>query len=135
MGRTMRPKRAVAPAGRHEPLAVKPVGSGTQAAWIILVGAGLLEIVWAMALKGADGFTRLWPSVLAVVAALTSFVMLSVSLKSLPVGTAYAVWVGIGAVGVALAGIIALGEAASASRIGCLLVVLVGIIGLRVVEG
>jgi quaternary ammonium compound-resistance protein SugE len=118
-----------------EPLAVRPAHDRTQVAWIILVSAGLLEIVWAMALKGADGFTRLWPSVLAVVAALASFVMLSVSLKSLPVGTAYAVWVGIGAVGVALAGIVILGEAASPWRIGCLLIVVAGIIGLRMVEG
>lgn len=104
-------------------------------AWAILIAAGLLEIVWAMALKQTDGFTQFWPSVLAVGAALVSFIMLSVSLRSLPVGTAYAVWVGIGAVGVSIAGIVALGEQASLPRLGCLLVVMAGIIGLRVVEG
>jgi len=104
-------------------------------AWAILVGAGLLEIVWAMALKQTEGFTRLLPSIIGVGAAAVSFFMLSVSLKSLPVGTAYAVWVGIGAVGVAAAGMIVLGESASLSRLGFLLVVVVGIIGLRVVEG
>ena len=69
-------------------------------AWTILIGAGLLEIVWAIALKFADGFTRFWPSAIRLAAAVMSFVMLSLALKSLPVGTAYAVWVGIGVIGV-----------------------------------
>jgi quaternary ammonium compound-resistance protein SugE len=104
-------------------------------AWAILVGAGLLEIVWAIALKHADGFTRFWPSVVGLVAAAVSFVMLSSALRSLPVGTAYAVWVGIGALGVALAGIVALGESASPLRLGFLVLILVGVIGLKIVEG
>ena len=104
-------------------------------AWAVLVGAGLLEIVWAIALKHADGFTRFWPSVVGLVAAAVSFVMLSSALRSLPVGTAYAVWVGIGALGVALAGIVALGESASPLRLGFLLLILVGVIGLKIVEG
>lgn len=104
-------------------------------AWAILVGAGLLEIVWAIALKHADGFTRFWPSVIGLVAAAVSFVMLSSALRSLPVGTAYAVWVGIGALGVALAGIVALGESASPLRLGFLVLILVGVIGLKIVEG
>ncbi|WP_437755597.1 quaternary ammonium compound efflux SMR transporter SugE [Sorangium sp. So ce1389] len=104
-------------------------------AWALLVGAGLLEIVWAIGLKHAEGFTRLWPSVLSVAAAALSFYMLSTSLKSLPVGTAYAAWVGVGALGVALAGIVALGESASPLRLLFLAVILVGIIGLKLVEG
>ena len=104
-------------------------------AWAVLLAAGLLEIVWAIALKQTDGFTRLWPSLLALAAAAVSFVMLSSSLKSLPVGTAYAVWVGIGAVGVATAGILALGESASPARIAFLALILIGIVGLKLVEG
>jgi quaternary ammonium compound-resistance protein SugE len=103
-------------------------------AWFLLVGAGLLEIVWAIALKYADGFTRLWPSIIGIAVALVSFIMLTLALKSLPVGTAYAVWVGIGAVGVALAGILLLGESASPLRIGLLALILVGIIGLKIIE-
>jgi quaternary ammonium compound-resistance protein SugE len=104
-------------------------------AWTILIGAGLLEIVWAIALKHTGGFTRLWPSVVGVTAAIVSFFMLSTALKSLPVGTAYAVWVGIGALGVALAGMVALGESASPLRLGFLALILVGIVGLKLVEG
>lgn len=103
-------------------------------AWIMLVVAGLLEVVWAIALKQTDGFTRLWPSLIGIGAAVTSFVLLTLALKSLPVGTAYAVWVGIGAIGVALAGMLALGEAATPARIGLLSLILVGIVGLKIVE-
>lgn len=104
-------------------------------AWLILAAAGLLEVVWAVALKDADGFTRLWPSVLGLAAASLSLFMLSVALRSLPTATAYAVWVGIGIVGVALVGILALGEEASVARLGFLALILIGIGGLRVVEG
>ena len=104
-------------------------------AWTVLVGAGLLEIVWAIALKHADGFTRFWPSAIGIAAAVVSFVMLSTALKSLPVGTAYAVWVGIGALGVAITGIIAFGESASLLRVGLLALILIGIVGLKLVEG
>lgn len=104
-------------------------------AWLLLIVAGLLEIVWALALKQAQGFTRLGPGVLGITAAVVSFGMLSASLKSLPVGTAYAVWVGIGAVGVAVAGILALGESASPARLACLALILSGVIGLRLLEG
>jgi quaternary ammonium compound-resistance protein SugE len=103
-------------------------------AWFLLVGAGLLEIVWAIALKYSEGFARIWPGAIAVAAAVASIVMLSIALKSLPVGTAYAVWVGIGAVGVALAGIAFLGESASFARLAFLGLILIGIIGLRLVE-
>ena len=104
-------------------------------AWAVLVCAGLLEVVWAIALKHTNGFTRLWPSLIGVSAAVISFVMLSSALKSLPVGTAYAVWVGIGALGVALAGIVALGESAAPLRVGFLALILIGVVGLKFVEG
>ena len=103
-------------------------------AWTILICAGLLEIVWAIMLKFADGFTRFWPSAIGLAAAIASFVMLSVALKSLPVGTAYAVWVGIGVFGVAVAGMTALGEGVSVLRLTFLALILVGIIGLKIVE-
>jgi quaternary ammonium compound-resistance protein SugE len=104
-------------------------------AWLILAAAGLLEVVWAVALKQADGFTRLWPSVLGLGAAGLSLFMLSVALRSLPAATAYAVWVGIGIVGVALVGILALGEDAGLARLGFLALIFIGIAGLRVTEG
>lgn len=102
--------------------------------WLLLTGAGLLEIVWAIALKQAGGFTRFWPSLIGIVSAIISFVMLSLALKQLPVGTAYAVWVGIGALGVALAGIVTLGESASPMRLSLLALILIGVIGLKLVE-
>ena len=104
-------------------------------AWIYLIAAGLLEIVWATALKYTEGFTRLGPSMLTIGAATASFILLSFALKALPVGTAYAIWVGIGVGGVALFGIFALGEPASLARLACLALILAGIIGLKVVEG
>lgn len=104
-------------------------------AWLLLIGAGLLEVIWALALKEAGGFSRLWPSVLGIGSAVVSFVLLSAALKSLPVVTAYAVWVGIGALGVALAGILVLGEAASSARLAGLALILTGVIVLKVVEG
>lgn len=103
-------------------------------AWILLFAAALLEIVWAIALKQADGFTRFWPSAIGLVTAWVSFVLLTLALKRLPVGTAYAVWVGLGALGVALAGIVALGESASAARLGALGLILAGVVGLKLVE-
>lgn len=102
--------------------------------WLLLTGAGLLEIVWAVALKQAGGFTRFWPSLIGIISAIISFVMLSLALKQLPVGTAYAVWVGIGALGVAIAGIVALGESASPVRLSLLALILIGVIGLKLVE-
>ena len=92
--------------------------------WLLLTGAGLLEIVWAIALKQAGGFTRFWPSLIGIVSAIVSFVMLSLALKQLPVGTAYAVWVGI----------VALGESASPMRLSLLALILIGVIGLKLVE-
>ena len=86
-------------------------------AWFLLIVAGLCEIVWAIGLKYAAGFTRLWPSVMTVAAMLVSIVLLGMAMKSLPVGTAYAVWVGIGATGTVLLGILLLGEPASLLRL------------------
>ncbi|RZS36855.1 quaternary ammonium compound-resistance protein SugE [Herbihabitans rhizosphaerae] len=103
-------------------------------AWVILVAAGLLEIVWSVALKQADGLTRLVPTVIGIAVAAVSLGMLSIALADLPVGTAYAVWVGIGTVGVAVTGMALFGEAMSLSRLGFLLLIVAGIIGLKLVE-
>ncbi|GAB3841740.1 quaternary ammonium compound efflux SMR transporter SugE [Micromonospora andamanensis] len=103
-------------------------------AWFALVVAGLLEVVWATALKHTHGFTRFWPSVLAVTTAAFSFFMLAWAMKSLPAGAAYAVWVGIGAVGVVIAGIVTMQENADPARLFFLALIVVGIIGLRLVE-
>ena len=103
-------------------------------AWFLLITAGLLEIVWATALKYSGGFTQLWPSVIGLIAAQISFVMLTMALKSLPVGTAYAVWVGIGTLGVAFTGMIALGESTSPVRLCLLALILIGVAGLKIIE-
>ncbi|HEX7883277.1 MAG TPA: quaternary ammonium compound efflux SMR transporter SugE [Afipia sp.] len=102
-------------------------------AWTMLFVAGLLEIGWAIGLKYTDGFTRLTPSVLTVVSMIASVVLLGLSLKTLPVGTAYAVWTGIGTVGTAALGIWLLGDPATTIRIVCIGLIVAGIIGLKVV--
>ena len=99
--------------------------------WIILFIAGLLEVVWAIGLKYTHGFTRLTPSVITVSAMIVSIVLLSWAMRSLPVGTAYAVWTGIAAVGAAITGILLLGESASLARIASLALIVAGIIGLK----
>lgn len=99
--------------------------------WAILVLAGLFEIGWAIGLKYTEGFTRLWPTVGTVLAMAISLGLLGVAMKSLPVGTAYAVWVGVGAVGTAILGIVLLGEPANAGRMISLALILAGIIGLK----
>jgi quaternary ammonium compound-resistance protein SugE len=104
-------------------------------AWIFLLVAGLLELVWAAALKESDGLTRLWPTVIGLSVALLSVVVLSVSLRSLPVGTAYAVFVGLGAAGVALVGMAAFGESTAPARLAFLGLILVGVAGLQLTEG
>jgi quaternary ammonium compound-resistance protein SugE len=103
-------------------------------AWALLIAAGLLEIVWAVALKDADGFTRLWPSVIGIAAAWASFGLLTLALRTLPVGTAYAIWTGIGVLGVAVVGILAHGESSSLARLALLALILAGVIGLKLVE-
>jgi quaternary ammonium compound-resistance protein SugE len=101
--------------------------------WILLVLAGLFEIVWAVGLKYTEGFTRLWPTVGTVAAMIVSFGLLAHVLKTLPIGTAYAIWTGIGAVGTALVGIIVLGESASPARLACIGMIAAGIVGLKLV--
>lgn len=99
--------------------------------WSILFLAGLFEVAWAVGLKYTEGFTRLWPSVGTVAAMAVSFYLLAVAMRSLPLGTAYAVWVGIGAVGTAILGIVLFGEPANAGRLVSLGLILAGIIGLK----
>ena len=99
--------------------------------WTILVLAGLFEIGWAIGLKYTEGFTRLWPTVGTVAAMAVSLGLLGIAMKSLPVGTAYAVWVGVGAVGTAILGIFLLGEPANAGRLLSLALIVAGIIGLK----
>ncbi|MEB8337920.1 quaternary ammonium compound efflux SMR transporter SugE [Streptomyces endophyticus] len=104
-------------------------------AWVLIVIAGLLEVVWSIGMKFTDGFTRLWPSVLTGAGIIASMVLLSYAAKTLPIGTAYGVWVGIGAAGAAIVGMVALGEPASAARIGFIALLLVAIVGLKVTSG
>lgn len=100
-------------------------------AWIYLVIAGLLEICWAIGLKYTDGFTRLWPSVFTLTTLAASMYLLAAAAQHLPIGTAYAVWVGIGAFGAAILGMILFGEPVSALRIGFLAMLLTAILGLK----
>lgn len=106
----------------------------TAQAWWLLVAAGLLEVAWAVGLKYTGGFSRPLPTALVIAGALTSFALLALAMKTLPVGTAYAVWVGIGAAGAALLGIVLFGEAATVARLGCVLLIVAGVVGLKVVE-
>ncbi|TVY06858.1 quaternary ammonium compound efflux SMR transporter SugE [Paenibacillus cremeus] len=100
-------------------------------AWLYLVIAGLMEVVWAMGLKYTSGWTRLWPSVFTVAGMIVSFYFLSLALKQLPIGTAYAIWTGIGALGTVILGMVLFGEPRDALRIGFLLAIVVGIVGLK----
>lgn len=102
-------------------------------AWIILIVAGLLEIVWAVGLKYTQGFTRLAPSIITIAAMIVSMGLLGLAVRTLPIGTAYAVWTGIGTVGTLLVGIAALGESASPVRLLCVALIIVGIIGLKLI--
>ena len=103
-------------------------------AWLYLLIAGLFEVAWAIGLKYTGGFTRLIPSIWTVVSMAISFLFLSLALKTLPVGTAYAVWTGIGAVGVAILGIVLFAEPANALRLGCIGMIVGGIVGLKLVS-
>lgn len=102
--------------------------------WILLIIAGLLEVGWAIGLKYTEGFTRLWPSVLTLTAMAFSVLFLGIAMKSLPVGTSYAIWVGIGAIGTAILGIVLFGESANAGRLISLGLILAGIIGLKLAK-
>ena len=99
--------------------------------WIILLLAGLLEISWAIGLKYTDGFTKLWPTVFTLTSLVLSFILLGIALKSLPVGTAYGIWVGIGAVGTAILGIFLFGESTSILKMASIGLICLGILGLK----
>ena len=100
-------------------------------AWIVLLVAGLLEVGWAIGLKYTEGFTRLWPSVGTAISMVLSVVLLCWAMRTLPVGTAYAVWTGIGAVGTVILGIVLFHEPANAARILCVGLIVAGILGLK----
>ncbi|MFI9653683.1 multidrug efflux SMR transporter [Guyparkeria sp. GHLCS8-2] len=99
--------------------------------WLILLAAGLLEIVWATGLRFTDGFSRLVPSVVVLIIAWASFYLLALAMREIPMGTAYAIWTGIGATGVAILGILWFKEPASLARLGFIAMIVVGIIGLK----
>jgi len=103
--------------------------------WIQLAIAGILEVAWAIGLKYSAGFSRPLPSALTITAMIASMVLLASAVKSLPVGTAYAVWTGIGAVGTCILGIVLFGESVSPLRLACIALIVVGILGLKFVEG
>ena len=100
-------------------------------AWAILVIAGLFEVGWAIGLKYTKGFTQLWPTIWTILAMIISLWLLGIAMKSLPVGTAYSVWVGVGAVGTVILGIVLLGEPANATRLISVALIIAGIIGLK----
>lgn len=103
-------------------------------AWTLLVVAGLFEVGWAIGLKYTEGFSRLWPSVWTIAAMAMSVYLLALALKSIPVGTGYAVWTGVGAVGTAILGIILLGDPATWPRLACIALIVAGIAGLKLVS-
>ena len=100
-------------------------------AWIYLLVAGILEIAWAIGLKYTEGFSRLWPSVMTIGAMIASFGLLAQALKTIPVGTGYAVWTGIGAAGTATIGMLFLGESREVLRIVCIVLIVAGVLGLK----
>ena len=104
-----------------------------QLPWIYLLIAGLFEVGWAIGLKYTDGFSRLWPSLGTAAAMVVSLAFLGLALKTLPVGTAYAIWTGIGAVGTVILGIVLFAEPATAMRLGCVALIVAGIVGLKLV--
>ncbi len=99
--------------------------------WILLLAAGFFEIIWAVALKYTHGFTRPWPIMVTLGAMIISFILLGLAAKSLPIGTAYAVWTGIGVVGAVIFGIILLGDPATPLRLVCVALIIIGIVGLK----
>ncbi len=104
-------------------------------AWLVLLLAGLVEVAWAIGLKYTAGFTRLWPSVATVAGGLASFFLLAQAARTIPIGTAYAVWTGIGAVGTAALGMVLFDEPRDALRLACIALVVVGAVGLKLVSG
>ncbi|MEV7088666.1 multidrug efflux SMR transporter [Streptomyces sp. NPDC093085] len=104
-------------------------------AWVLLVIAGLLEVAWSIGMKYTEGFTRLWPSLFTGAGIVASMVLLAQAARTLPIGTAYGVWVGIGAAGAAVLGMVVLGEPASAARIFFVTLLVVAVVGLKVTSG
>jgi quaternary ammonium compound-resistance protein SugE len=104
-------------------------------AWLLLVVAGLLEIVWSISMKASDGFTKPYYTTITLVAAALSFWLLGLALRQLPVGTAYAAWTGVGAVGATILGILIFNEPATAARIVCIALIVIGIVGLKFFSG
>ena len=102
-----------------------------MSAWLALLGAGLLEIGWALGLKYSDGLTRFWPTAATAAAIILSFALMALALRSLPFGTAYAVWTGIGAVGSIIVGMMLFSESADPVRIICLTLIVAGMVGLK----
>ena len=109
-----------------------PATLSPNMAWGLLLVAGLLEIVWSISMKASHGFTKHYFTAITLVAAWLSFWLLGLALRQLPVGTAYAVWTGIGAVGAAILGIVIFGESLSVARVGCIALIVCGILGLKV---
>ena len=103
-------------------------------AWIYLLVAGLFEVAWAVGLKYTEGWTRLWPSLGTIAGMVVSFWCLSQALKAIPIGTGYAVWTGIGAIGVAAVGIVLFAESASPARLACIALIVAGVVGLKAVS-
>jgi quaternary ammonium compound-resistance protein SugE len=112
-----------------------PQADNALIGWLALLFAGLLEIAWALGLKYSDGLTRLWPSVAMLAAIGASFALLAVALRSVPFGTAYALWTGIGAAGSVIIGMAAFGEPAGLFRVMCLTLIIAGMVGLRLSAG
>jgi quaternary ammonium compound-resistance protein SugE len=109
------------------------IAMSAQLPWLYLLIAGLFEVGWAIGLKYTDGFSRLWPSVGTVAAMAVSLAFLGLALKDLPVGTAYAIWTGIGAIGTVILGIVLFGEPATVLRLGCVGLIVAGLVGLKLV--
>ena len=103
--------------------------------WVYLFVAGLFECGWAIGLKYSDGFTKLWPSVYTITAMIVSFLLLALAMRTIPVGTAYAIWTGIGAVGVALLGMVLFGESKDIGRLLSIVLIVAGIVGLKLFSG
>lgn len=127
-------KRSITFGRIHTPIRWREGMMRFEAAWVHLFVAGLLEIVWAVGLKSTEGFSRVWPSVVTICAMIASFALLAQALKTIPVGTGYAVWTGIGAAGTAIIGMIFLGESAEILRILCLAFIVAGVVGLKFVS-
>lgn len=102
--------------------------------WVILLFAGLFEVAWATGLKYSHGFTKFWPSVFTVVTTVISFILLAQAMKTLPLGTAYAVWTGIGSIGAAVTGIMLFGDPLTVPRVVCLVMIVAGIAGLKIIS-